>query len=437
MRSALVALFVLIMTSAVCAERLQTPESFAAVAEAVKASVVSVVLPRTTHDDDEADAVSEDEVLRRLFDALTGLPNRTLGAGVMLDSAGVAVTGARILRGLTDLEVVTVDGHHYRATVVGRDERTDVAVLRISAAGPLPAATLGNSDNVRVGDWVLAMGSPYGFEASVSAGIVSARARIAAGGEYGELLQTDAAVNPGSAGGPLVNTRGEVVALAVTAAPRGAGIAFAVPSNLVRKVVQDILAHGRVVRGWLGIAPQPLSAELARAFRVPFAGGVLLADVTPGGPVAQAGLTRGAIVVAVDGRPLRSLEDLERTLGAIAPGQTVTLAVWRNGGEEQIPVRVGQEPDAAIPRSSTRLLGLAVDGVTPEAGVVVTGVKPDSPAESAGVLRGDILRELNRRLLRTLADFEEAAAGIQPGRSVVLLVQRAGSSFYVVIGLDR
>jgi serine protease Do len=436
MRTALAALWVLFMTSAVYAERLQAPESFAAVAEAVKASVVSVVMPRTRYDDD-AEAVPEDEVLRRLFDALTGLPNRTLGAGVMLDSAGVAVTGARILRGLTDLEVVAVDGHHYRATVVGRDERTDVAVLRISAAGPLPAATLGNSDNVRVGDWVLAMGSPYGFEASVSAGIVSARARIAAGGEYGELLQTDAAVNPGSAGGPLVNTRGEVVALAVTAAPRGAGIAFAVPSNLVRKVVQDILAHGRVVRSWLGIAPQPLSAELARAFRVPFAGGVLLADVTPGGPVAKAGLTRGAIVVALDGRPLRSLEDLERTLGAIAPGQTVTLAVWRNGGEEQIRVRVGQEPDASIPRSSPGLLGLVVDGVTPEAGVVVTGVKPNSPAGSAGVLRGDILRELDRRLLRSLADFEDAAAEIQHGRSVVLLVQRAGTSFYVVIGLDR
>jgi serine protease Do len=432
MRATLAALLVLAATSAASAERSQPPASFAAVADAVKASVVSVVmLAPPGHGNDEA--LSEEDLLRRLFDVLAGLPNRTLGAGVML-RPDVAVTGARLLRGLTELELVAVDGRHHRATVVGRDERTDIAVLRVSPPAGFPVARLADSDRVRVGDWVLAVGSPYGFEASVSAGIVSARARGAAGGEAGDLIQTDAAINPGSVGGPLVDTRGDVIGLAMTAAPRGAGIGFAVASNVVGKVVDDILTHGHVVRSWLGIAPQPLSPGLARVLRLPFAGGVLLADVIPGGPVAKAGLARGAIILALDRRPIRSPGDLDHALRAIAPGQTVTLAVWRNARDESLRVRVEQEPSREP--SPRRWLGVAVEGITPDLGVVVTSVSPNSPAGSAGVLRGDILREIDRRFLRSVADFEDVTAELAAGRPVMVLVQRGGASFYLAVDPD-
>jgi serine protease Do len=285
MRVMLGALLVLVMTSAAAAERPQPPESFAAVAEAVKASVVSIVLPRPPAYDHEEEGLSEENIVRRLFDALTTLPNRTLGAGVLLQP-GVVVTGARILRDRTDLEVVTIDGRHHRARVIGRDDRVEIAVLRVTPSDAFPAARLGNSDEVRVGDWVLAVGSPYGFEASVSAGIVSARARVAANGPYGDMLQTDAAI----------------------------------------KIMDDILTPGRVVRSWLGIAPQALTPELARAFRVPVTSGVLLADVVPGGPVANAGVTRGTILTALEGHLLRSLDDLVEAEGPPSPARCSDLS---------------------------------------------------------------------------------------------------------------
>jgi len=422
-------------------DRARPPETFAPVAEAVKAAVFSVVRPgEEEHADDRArgDAWPENDLLHEIFDALTTPPSRTLGAALMIDPAGVAVTSARILRGLTAVELVALSGRRYRASLVARDDRTDVAVLRVVAPGPLPAARLGDSDAVRVGDWVLAVGSPYGFEASVSAGIVSARARVAAEGAYGDLLQTDAALNVGSAGGPLVDVHGEVIGVTTMAAPRGSSIAFAVPSNLVRRVVGDLLAHGRVVRSWLGIAPQPLTRELAHAFRAPFAGGLLLADVVAGGPAATAGLRRGAILLALDGRPLRALADLERVLGAVPPGRTATLHVWRDGREETLGIRLAQEPD---PRQSDgpkrRLLGLVVEPITPEGGVFVREVLPGSPAADSGVIPGDVVRELAHQTIRTLGDFERAAESVTPREPTTLLVQRGRTPFYVGLTPER
>jgi serine protease Do len=435
MRSALSIVLVLGLASwAGAAERPQPPESFAPVADAVKAAVVSVVMPQTPVGADEQDDhdVSDSEIFRRLFEALTTLPNRTLGAAMIVDPTGIAVTGARILRDLTQFEVVMMDGHRYRATVMGRDDRTDVAVLRIAAPAPLPTVRFANSDEVRVGDWVLAVGSPYGFEASVSAGIVSARARVTPGGAYGDMLQTDAAINHGSAGGPLVNIRGEVVGLAATAAPRGAGIAFAVPSNVVRKVMHDLVAHGRVVRSWLGIAPQPLSADLAHALRAPLSHGLLIADLAPDGPAAKAGLGRRDIVLAFDRLPLRTEADLQRALAMAAPGETRLLEVWRNGRSHPISVVLAQEPEEAVP-SMRRFEGLVAGAITPEIGVVVASVLPGTAAGNAGFLRGDVLREIDGVLLRTPADFDRATSGLTLERPIAVLVQRHGAPLYLVL----
>lgn len=439
-RSMAMLALVLVMTSSVAAaDRQQPPASFAPVAEAVKAAVFSVVVPYEDADDSFGeDGPAARDLLQQLFEALGGRPNGSLGAAVMLDPNGIAVTGARILQGLTEVELVAVDGARYRAVVLGRDDRTDVAVLRVTAPVPLAVARLGDSDEMRVGDWVLAIGSPYGFEASVSAGIVSSRTRIAAGGVYGDLLQTDAAINPGNAGGPLVNTRGEVIGLSSMAAPRGVGVGFAAPSNLVRRIVDDIVAHGRVVRGWLGVAAQSLTADLGRAFGAPLERGLLVTDVTAGGPAAAAGLTRGTVVVAIERRALATVSDLEDVLAVIPPGRVVILDVWRNGRQESMSLALGQVPALSAGRGTTHtMLGLAVDFVTPETGVVIISVRPGSPAADAGLRRGDLVRELDRRIIRSLVDFDEASAGVVPGQSITLLVQRNRVPSYVVLVPDR
>jgi serine protease Do len=430
---------VLAMASSVCAaDRPQSPASFAPVAERVKAAVFSVVVPYEDADDSFGERGPARDLLQQLFEALGGRPNGTLGAAVMLEPSGIAVTGARILQGLTEVELVAVDHARYRAIVLGRDDRTDVAVLRMMAPVPLAVARLGDSDEVRVGDWVLAIGSPYGFEASVSAGIVSSRTRIAAGGVYGDRLQTDAAINPGNAGGPLVNTRGEVIGLSSMAAGRSVGVGFATPSNVVRKVVDDIVAHGRVVRGWLGVDAQSLTPDLGRAFGAPLERGLLITDVTAGGPAAGAGLTRGTIVVAIERRTLATLTDLEDVLAVIPPGRVVALDVWRNGRQESISLALGQVPVPSAGRETSHtMFGWAVDFVTPETGVVIISVRPGSPAANAGLRRGDLVRELGRRVIRNLVDFDEASAGIVPGERITLLVQRDRVPSYVVLAPDR
>jgi len=259
------------------------PSTFAPAAAAIKLAVYGLEVPTREEDEQDPQGLSASEFLRKLFG---GLPEGKLGAAVMTDPSGVAITSARLIRGLADLELVAVHGQRYPATVLGRDERTDIAVLRVRTARPLPAASLGDSDQVRVGDWVLAVGSPYGFEASVSAGIISGRPRVSPDGGYEDSLQTDAAVNPGSIGGPLVNAQGAVVGLTVTSGPRGNGIAFAVPANVVRRVTAELVTRGKVLRGWLGIVSQALTPELAQAFGAPVIGGVLAADVARDGPAA-------------------------------------------------------------------------------------------------------------------------------------------------------
>jgi serine protease Do len=426
-----IALALLLLAAAEpAAQPRSVPPTFAPVAAAVKAAVYGVEMPAPVDRPDDG----EEGPLESLMRLLGGLLERNLGAAVMTDPSGIAVTSARIVRGLEEVELVAVDGRRHRALVVASDERTDIAVLRVSAALPLPAAPLGDSDEVRIGDWVLAFGSPYGFEGSVSAGIVSGRPRVRPDGGYEDSVQTDAAVNPGSVGGPLVSARGAVVGIAVFPGPRGSGIAFAVPSNVVRRVAADLLAHGRVLRGWLGIVGQPLTADLARAFGAPPGAGVLAADVLAEGPADRAGIGRGTVLLALDDRVLRTPADLESHVARAVPGQRVTARLWRHGREETVALHLGAEPEPfALSMPAARALGMLVDRVTPEAGVVVVAVRAGGAAAEAGVRRGDIVREVDGHPVVTLAEFARATRGLARGGGVTVLLQRGQSTFYVVV----
>jgi serine protease Do len=414
------------------------PASFARIVEGVTAAVVSIRLPgrlvgslapSELFDDDPLEGDPEEAPLHELIDRfLAARAGAVIGAGVIVDSAGTTLTSAQVVVLAPDFEVVRFDGTVVKADVVGIDERSGLAVLRLDAARrPFPHLRLGNSDRVVVGEWVIALGAPYGLETTVTAGIISATARPYRAGPAAEFLQTDAVLSAGNAGGPLVNTGGDVIGIA-TAEPGGRGIGLAVPSNTARKVAADLTEWGRVRRAWLGVTGQTLTTELARSFRRSDRRGVLVADVDPRGPAHVAGLRRGDILLDLDGRPLRGGFDLDRALADAAPGQTARLGLWRAGRPVTALVVLGEEPDPPRP---TRGLGLVVRPLGP--GIIVTEVDPRGPAARAGVRRGDVIREIDHQPARGVEDLERLARRAPQGVPLVLLLQRGATALYVAL----
>jgi serine protease Do len=306
-----------------------------------------------------------------------------------------------------------------------------------------------------VGDWVLAIGSPFGFTQTVTAGIISAKGRVLNQGPFDDFLQTDAAINPGNSGGPLVNMRGEVVGINTAIASRtggSMGIGFAIPINLAKKIYTELTARGKVTRGWLGVSVQPLTAELARSFGAPEDGGVLVADVMEGSPAERGGLKSGDVIREFNGKKVTAPSDLQRAVGLTAPGSTSRVKVLRDGGERTVEIRVGEAPaeteaSAPAPGRAKTLLGLQVQpltrdiarqlGIRGSEGVVVASVEDGSPAEGAGARPGDVIREVNRQRVRSEADFERAVRALKEGDRVTLLLQRGGSSLFVAFSLGR
>ncbi len=368
-----------------------------------------------------------------------------------MDPSGIALTNAHVIEHAADIEVITADGKKHKAKVVGVDKRTDLAVLRLQGGGPYPAAALGDSDKINVGDWVLAIGSPFGLEQTVTAGIISAKGRMIGQGPFDNFLQTDAAINPGNSGGPLINMNGEVIGINTAIVAGGQGIGFAIPINMAKRIYTELVARGKVSRGWLGVSVQPLTAELAKSFGAKGDKGVLIADVVQDSPANQAGLQAGDIILELDGKKVEGPADLQRAVGLASPGKTVQVKVWREQAERQLEIKLAETPDERQAlRSAVKgktLLGLEVRPISPEMarqlglrnaeGVLVAGVQDGSPADEAGVQRGDIIRELNRQRIKGLDDFERLSRNLKPGDRVTVLLQRGPMSLYVAFTLAR
>ena len=398
-----------------------------------------------------------EEFFRRFFGEPREHRQRSLGSGVIVDPSGVALTNAHVVEGATEIEIVTAEGKKHRARVVGSDSKSDVAVLRVLGDGSFPAARLGDSDQMEVGDWVLAIGSPFGFTQTVTAGIISAKGRTLGQGPLDDFLQTDAAINPGNSGGPLVNMQGEVIGIntaIVSRAGGSLGIGFAIPIALARKVYTELTTRGKVTRGWLGVSVQPLTAELAKSFGAADREGVLVADVVEGSPAQKSGLQAGDIILSINERPIGTPSDLQRAVALTAPGHTARLRLWRDRVERTVDVRLveapqesGRAPGPGPGPGAKSLLGLDVKALTPELarqlgirsadGVVVAGVESGSPAERSGIQPGDVVRELNRQRVRTPADFERLARALKDGDRVMLLLQREQSPLFVAFTLGR
>jgi serine protease Do len=389
--------------------------SFAKLAEAVKPAVVNVNTERRVRP----------SAFGPFPEAPGPAPRRGLGSGVIIDPSGVALTNAHVVGDAQEVDVTLLDGTQHRARVIGVDKKTDLAVLRLDGGGKkFPHLALGDSDAVQVGDWVLAVGSPFGLQATVTSGIVSAKARQIGAGPYDDYIQTDAAINPGNSGGPLVNMRGEVV-----------GINTA--------IVAQLIESGKVTRGWLGVVLQPLTPQLAASFGVEGRKGALISEVSPDSPAARAGLQAGDVVLEVDGQKVDSPGDVARGVGLAAPGRAATLTIWRDKASRPVRVVLGEAPGE---RQVTRL-GFEVRPLTPEVarqldrrstdGVVVSHVEEGTAAAEAGLRRGDVIVEANRRPVKSLADFEAATRDMKRGERLTVRLERGDAALYVAVVPDK
>src|SRR5262245_20999186 len=430
--------------------------TFAKVAEVIKPAVLNITTTgratgpmRTPFEE-----FFGEEFFRRFFgDAPERIPQRSLGSGVIVDATGIALTNAHVVENAKDIEVVTLDGNKHRAKLVGLDKKTDLAVLKLDEGkGTFKYARLGDSDRMQVGDWVIAVGSPFGLHSTVTAGIVSAKARQLGQGPFDDFIQTDAAINPGNSGGPLVNMQGEIIGINTAIVAGGTGIGFAIPSNLARRIYTELNAKGKVTRGWLGVSIQPLTPELAQSFGTKDTKGVLISDVIADSPAAKAGLQPGDILLEFDGKKMEAPADLQRAVGFTAPGATAKMKVMREKGERTVEVKVGEASDerevASKPgQRAPSSLGMEVRPVTPEVarqlnlraaeGVVVVRVDDESPAAAAGVQRGDVIREINRQRIRTIGDFEKVTKELKEGDRMTVLLQRGPMSLYVAFTVGR
>lgn len=379
----------------------------------------------------------------------------SLGSGVIVNPDGYILTNDHVISGASDIEVFTQDKKKYKATLVGTDSMTDVAVLKIDAKN-LPSLTLGDSSKLKVGDMVFAIGDPFGIGETATMGIVSATGRGLGGAieHYENFIQTDAAINPGNSGGALLDLHGDLIGIntAILTGNGGGGgnqgVGFAIPINMAHNVMEQIVEHGKVVRGHLGIAIQGVDADMAKAFGLNQGGGALVAEVTPGSPAAKAGLERGDIILGLNGEAINGPEDLSVNVSQIAPGSTVHLKIARNGQTRDLTATLGEmeeknaDKSAKEEKSSTNL-GIQVDNLTPSiarelgvnsttTGVVVTSVNPSSAAAAAGLQEGDVIQEVNRKPVKNVSEYRQALqSGNNP--SVLLLIHRGGTSHFVVV----
>jgi serine protease Do len=373
-----------------------------------------------------------------------------LGSGVIVSADGYILTNNHVVGNAEEIHVTLQDRREFTAKVIGKDAKTDLGLIKIDTKDALPVAPLGDSNTTDVGDWVIAIGNPFNVGMTVTAGIVSAKGRIL-GGDYDDFIQTDASINPGNSGGPLINTKGEVIGINTAIYSRtGAnnGIGFAIPIDMARNVMDQLKAHGRVVRGWLGVEIQEVTPDLAQSFGLPKPEGALVASADKDGPAGKGGIERGDIVLSFNGHPVSDEHELPALVAQTPINQKVPVEVVRNGKHMNLDVTIGErkEPQVASAKAETPggNWGMQVGDITPEIsqqfhlegtkGVVIQKVAPDSPSAEAGLQPGDVVMEVNHDKVATVSDFVAKAKEAQTNKKpALLLVQRGGATLYTVI----
>lgn len=394
---------------------------------------------------------------REFFDQFFGgqgprnFKQRSLGSGIIINKEGYILTNNHVVEQSDEIIVTLANEKEFSAEIVGRDPKTDLALIRIETDEPLEPLPLGDSDNLDVGDWVVAIGNPFGLGNTVTAGIVSYKSRNIGAGPYDDFIQTDAAINPGNSGGPLLNTAGEVIGInsAIFSQSGGSvGIGFAIPINMVKDLLPQ-LRKGKVVRGWLGVMIQKITPELKETLNLKDDKGALVADVSPDSPAHKAGIKRGDVIVSFDGQKIDEMKDLPYIVGSTPVDKDVTVKVIRKGKKKSFKIKVGElkeegEPEEAEEQETN--LGMIVEELTPQlarklgltetSGLVVAQVQRDSSAAAAGLRPGDLILEVDQVEITDLKEFYRIVRGFEKGDTILFLVRRGNSTLFLTLKVD-
>jgi len=400
------------------------------------------------------------ELFRRFGIPMPGVPGgggpqqeyktQSLGSGFIISSDGYIMTNAHVIRDASEVVVKLNDKREFSAKIIGADTRTDVALLKIEAGG-LPKVTIGNPEQLKVGEWVVAIGSPFGLESTLTAGVVSAKGRALPQENFVPFIQTDVAINPGNSGGPLFNLKGEVVGINSQIYSRTGGymgLSFAIPIDVAMEISDQLRATGKVSRGWLGIGIQEISKELAESFGMKSTNGALVSNVEKGSPAEKGGLEPGDVILKFDNKTIETSVDLPRVVGATKPGKQVPVEILRKGNTRNLSVALGEMPtekdevvvsSKAPAKTEVNRLGLILRDLTPQQKKRINGgngllvVESQAPAAQAGIRRGDVILGLNNSEVQSLEQFDQQLAAIPAGKTVALLVLRDGNTLYVPV----
>jgi serine protease Do len=373
---------------------------------------------------------------------------RSLGSGFIIDKEGYIVTNNHVVENADQIKVKLADEREFDAEIVGRDPNTDLALIKISAKTDLIPIRMGDSDDLLVGNWVVAIGSPFGLEQTVTAGIVSAKGRIIGMGPYEDFIQTDASINPGNSGGPLVNLEGAVVGINTAIVASGQGIGFAIPVNMAKNIIAQLKSSGEVTRGWLGVGIQDLSDQLKSYYGVEDNGGVLITQVFEGDPAEKGGIMANDIIIEIDGKSVTSARELSGIIANTKVGNKTTIKLLRDGKKKTVQVELAKRDEKELlakrPDNDTKddlglqLMDLSEENASrfgldaDENGVLVVGIKPGGKAESAGIRRGDLIKEVNHKRVASVRDYTNVVKKIDEGDEVQCLIRRAREGFVVV-----
>jgi serine protease Do len=380
-------------------------------------------------------------------------PQQGLGSGFIIERDGTILTNNHVIENAQKIVVRLYDDRQFTAKVIGSDEKTDLAVIKIDVKADLPVAPLGDSDRLKVGEWIVAMGSPFGLQNTVTAGIVSAKSRQIGAGPYDNFIQTDASINPGNSGGPLINMQGEVIGINTAIFSRtggNIGIGFAIPINVAKELVPELKAKGKVTRGWLGVSIQRVTPEIAESLGMETARGALVSSVAAGSPAESAGIRVRDVIVEYGGKPIKEPSDLSLMVARTHVDARVEIALLRDKREFRFMVTIAElkneEVQAPAPEREKNF-GLTVQNVTPEIaqalglkqaqGVVITAVDRGSPADEAGLRHGDVILEINRKTVQNLSDYRQGIASLKKGASSLFLVQRGQTTSFVAIRIPK
>ena len=436
-----------------------TPESFSTLADTASPAVVNISTVKTIKGGGPVfrhfyqSPWGDQDPFKDFFEKFFGdeqqqeFKQRSLGSGFIIDKDGYIVTNNHVIADADEIKVKLNSGKEYDAKIIGRDPSTDIALIKIKADSNYSIVNLGDSDELKVGEWVVAIGNPFGLEHTVTAGIVSAKGRVIGSGPYDDFIQTDASINPGNSGGPLINMKGNVVGINTAIIASGQGIGFAVPVNLAKGVIKQLKEEGEVTRGWLGVGIQDINDEMAEYYGVKGKKGVLVSEVFPGDPADKAGIQTKDIIFEVNGQKIETSRELTRIIAGFHVGEVVKITVFRDGKEKTFKVKIAKREEtervaSGIPPKEQDVFGIGVSNLTTETarrlnlretqGVVVTGVQPNSQGEDKGIKTRDIIKEINHQSINTVDEYKDAIKKVKKGDTVSMFIKRANSGFFVI-----